>query len=275
MNWRAIRAIIRKDLKVVVQSKSVLIPLIVVPLVLLVLLPGIGGVLLAQADDTLTEEMTDDLQPFYDNLPASIADEINSYESEAARVAAVAFKYFFAPFFLILPIMLANVIAADSFVGEKERKTLEALIYTPTSDRELYIAKLLSPWVAAIVLSVVGFVVYVLVVNLTTWPLFDGPLLPNLSWLLLLVWVSPAAAGFGLGAMVLVSSRVNTFQEAYQLGGMVVLPVVLLILGQAGGVLYFSPVVVFFLGLVLWLIDAGVFWYGSQTFERGELISRL
>ncbi len=275
MNWRAIRAIVRKDLKVVIQSKSVLIPLIVVPLVLLVLLPGIGGVLLAQADDTLTEEMTDDLQPFYDNLHASIEEELDGYESEAARVAAVSFKYFFAPFFLILPIMLANVIAADSFVGEKERKTLEALIYTPTSDRELYIAKLLSPWVAAVVLSVVGFIVYVLVVNFTTWPLFDGPLLPNLSWLLLLVWVSPAAAGFGLGAMVLVSSRVNTFQEAYQLGGMVVLPVVLLILGQAGGVLYFSPVVVFFLGLVLWLIDAGVFWYGSQTFERGELISRL
>ena len=40
MNWRAIRAIVRKDLKVVFQNKGVMIPIIVIPLVFLVVLPG-------------------------------------------------------------------------------------------------------------------------------------------------------------------------------------------------------------------------------------------
>jgi ABC-type transport system involved in cytochrome c biogenesis permease component len=39
MNWRAIFAIIRKDLKVVLQNKGVLLPIIIVPLVLFVALP--------------------------------------------------------------------------------------------------------------------------------------------------------------------------------------------------------------------------------------------
>lgn len=51
-------------------------------------------------------------------------------------------------------------------------------------------------------------------------------------------------AGLGLGTMALVSSKVRTFQEGYQLGGAVVLPILLLVVEQVTGVLYFSlPVV--------------------------------
>ena len=38
--------------------------------------------------------------------------------------------YLIAPLFLILPLVISCVIAAEAFVGEKERKTLEALLYT-------------------------------------------------------------------------------------------------------------------------------------------------
>lgn len=79
------------------------------------------------------------------------------------------------------------------------------------------------------------------------------------TWLLLILWVVPSVAGLDLGAMVLVSSRVSTFQEAYQLGGIV----------------YFSPLVVFIIGLIVWLPTVGLIWYGAQTFKRGELIARL
>jgi ABC-2 type transport system permease protein len=74
---------------------------------------------------------------------------------------------------------------------------------------------------------------------------------------------------------VVVSSKVRTFQEAYQLGGMVVIPIVLLVLGQAGGVIYFSVQLVLLIGLILWLIDLGLMWYGVKTFRRGELIAQL
>jgi ABC-2 type transport system permease protein len=67
----------------------------------------------------------------------------------------------------------------------------------------------------------------------------------------LAVWVSPAVAGLGLGTMVLVSSRAQGFQEAYQVGAAIVLPIVLLLAGQATGVMYFSVGLVLLLGLIL------------------------
>jgi uncharacterized membrane protein len=75
--------------------------------------------------------------------------------------------------------------------------------------------------------------------------------------------------------MVLVSSRVSTFQEAYQLGSMVVIPLVLLLFGQLGGIVYFSPLVVMAIGALLWACTLALVWVGARTFKRGELIARL
>ena len=43
MNWRAMFAIVRKDLKIVVQNKGVLIPIIAVPLIIFGALPWISA----------------------------------------------------------------------------------------------------------------------------------------------------------------------------------------------------------------------------------------
>ena len=277
MNRRAMGAIIRKDLLVVLQSKAVLIPLIIVPLVILVLLPGVGGALLASADpesDAITE-FQDETGLFYDNLPDSLNERLDEYDNEVQRVIYVVFNLSFPAMYLLLPTMAANVIAADSFAGEKERKTLEALLYTPTTDRELYLAKLLGPWIAGVVVGLLGYVLFALVVTLATWSVMGEVFVVDATWLLLVVWVAPAAAGMGLGAMVLVSSRVSTFQEAYQLGSMVVVPLLLLLFGQLGGVVYFQPAVVIGVGALLWAITLALVWYGARTFERGALIARL
>ncbi len=158
--------------------------------------------------------------------------------------------------FLIVPMMVASVIAADSFAGEKERKTLEALLYTPTTDFELVAAKLVAAWVPAIIVAWVGFVLYGIVANGAAWGTMGQIFFPNTMWVVLALWVAPGVAGLGLSATVLVSVRANSFQDAYQLGAMVVLPIVALMISQATGVLYLSLDFVFLLGLVCWIIDA-------------------
>lgn len=277
MNWRAIRTIMWRDLKVVVRSKAVLLPLIIVPLIFLVIIPGAGGIALASSvnNEAAIADIHQEFDTFLQNLPESIQHEIDQFDTELQGITYLVFVYFLAPFFLILPTMVANVIAADSFVGEKERKTLEALLYTPTTERELYTAKLLAPWAAAVFVAVGGFIAYSIIVNIVSYPVMHRIYFPNLTWFFLALWVSPAAAGVGLGGIVLVSSRVKTFQEASQLGGVIVLPIVMLVLGQVAGVLYFNLSLVIVLGLVLWLIDLGIFWYGANSFSRSELISRV
>lgn len=277
MNYRAMRTIVRKDLKVVLQSKAVLIPLTIVPFLILVVLPGIGGIALANtnADSEAIADFRREAPMFFENLPDGISERIEDYDDEVQRITYISFNLFFPPMYLLLPVMVANVIAADSFAGEKERKTLEALIYVPVTDRELYLAKLLGPWLAGVAVGLAGYVVFALIVTLTTISFMNEIFVVDLTWLLFIFWVTPAASGMGLGAMVLVSSRVSTFQEAYQLGGMVVIPVILLLMGQMGGIVYFSPLVIVAVGAVLWLITTILVWYGAKTFERGALISRL
>lgn len=272
MNWRAVFAIVRKDLKVVFQNKGVLIPIILVPLVLFGVLPWLS--MFAPNLVSIGGTDLDELVAMIDRMPAGLQTELASYSMEQ-QVIVFFLVYILAPMFLIIPLMVASVIAADSFAGERERRTLETLLYTPTTDRELFIGKLLSSWLPANVVTLIGFVLYAVMSNLAAWPTMGKIFFPNLMWVVMVIWVVPAAAGLGLGTMILVSVRAQGFQDAYQTGGFVVLPILLLVFGQISGVMYFSVWMVFLVGLVLWGIDLALIWFGSKTFKRGNLIAQI
>lgn len=276
MNWRAIRAIAYKDLLVVSRSRNTMLTFILLPVIFLVLVPG-GAILLASNPNTVNDftSQSEDMELFFTNMPDSIKSEIEAYTTDNQRAIVIVALYFFAPLFLILPLMLSSMIAADSLAGEKDRKTLEALIYTPTTDAEIYTAKLLSSWVPALLVTLIGFVVYGVVVNVMAWPVMGRIFFPNLTWIVLVLWLAPAAAGLGLSASVLVSSRVSTAQEAYQIGGLTVLPVVALVIGQLAGVVYLSVGFILIVGLIVWLVDLALLWFGARIFRRGELLTRL
>lgn len=272
MNWRAMFAIVRKDLKVVLQNKGVIVPIIAVPLILFGALPWLAA--LAPSAINIAGSDMNDLESMINSMPAGLQNELAGYTTEQSTIVFFL-VYMLAPLFLVIPLMVASTIAADSMAGERERRTLEALLYSPTTDRELFLAKLLSSWLAAIVVTLTGFVLYSVMANAAAWPSMGRIFFPNWMWIVLTFWVAPAAAGLGLATMVLVSGRAQGFQDAYQTGSAVVLPVLLLLFGQISGVMYFSIWVVLLIGLVLWIVDAALIWFGSQSFRRGRLIARL
>lgn len=274
MNWPAIFAIVWKDLLVLTRTRAVMIPLIVVPFIFTFLFPAffaslpqltqIAGLPLPDND---INELLRRFSPAFQQTLAHYTDD--------QRIVVLMVVYYFAPMYLLLPIMVASVVAADSLAGEKERKTMEALLYTPTSDRDLLTAKLLAAWLPALGVAWGGFILYSVIVNVVAWPTFGYIFFPTTIWWLLALWVAPAVAGMGLGFTVLISARVNTFQEAYQLGGLVVLPIVAIIIGQGTGALYLGPAFVFLLGLVTWLINLVLLWAGVRLLRRSALIARL
>lgn len=273
MKWRSIFAITRKDLKVASNSKAVLYPLILIPAILMIFIPALLGIIL-QNEESL-DDLTSEMSSFFENLPDGIGSELDAYESDNQRIFYLIIVYQLAPLFLILPVLVSNVLAADSFAGEKERKTLEALIYSPVTDSEIYIGKMLVAWIPAIIIGGVGATLYCITANIIGWSIIGQIFMPNLMWIVMIVWVAPAAAGLGLATMVLVSSRVRSFQEANQLGGLVVIPIVLLVVGQSAGAMYFSVEMVILIGLILWVVDVVLLWYGAKSFNRSELIAQL
>ncbi len=272
MNTRATQAIIRKDLKVAMQNKGVILPIIILPMILFVVLPWIMAYA-SSAAGTAGASMGN-LDEILKRMPAGLLNELSRYTLEQQMIV-FSLVYMLAPMFLIMPLMVSSVFAADSFAGEKERKTLEALLYTPTTDRELFTAKLLGAWLTAVGTALLSFLVYAIMVNAAGWHSLGHIFFPNWMWIALVLWVTPAVAGLGLVVMVFVSVRAQGFQDAYQIGGMVVLPVLLLMVGQLSGVMYFSVGVVLAVGLVIWILDLVLLRLASKGFRRGELMARL
>jgi ABC-2 type transport system permease protein len=270
MSWRGIRAITRKDMLIMRRSRPMFYPLIAISILMLVVLPL--TIALVAANTGAPDGVMQQWDTFSQRLPGETALAIDPGLTQAQRMILLGNVYLLAPFYLLIPLLVAMVIAADTFAGEKERRTLEALLYTPMSDRELLLGKLLAAWIPAVAVSVAAFIFYGIIVNLAAWPVMHEIFFPTWMWVFLVFWVGPGVAGFGLGAMVLVSSRVDTLQEATQLGGGVVLPFVLIIAGQVTGILYLSTALVVTLGAIIWIINTFLFTLTIRRFRREQLL---
>ena len=270
MNARAMLAIVRKDLKVVIQNKNVVMPIIIIVVVFFIVIPWLVG-LAPTIIHGLGGQMTS-LEGILAKMPAGMLQELSGY-AVSQKVIVFILEYMLLPFFLIIPLMAASLVAADSFAGEKERKTLEALLYTPTTDRELFVAKLLSGWLASIAIALGGFLIYSINVNAAAWSQMHRIFFPNALWIVLVIWVVPALSGLGVSLMVVASARAQGFQDANQMAGLVVLPIVALFYAQLAGAIFLNISILLLMGLVIWFLAGLLIWLGSRSFRRNRLLA--
>jgi ABC-2 type transport system permease protein len=266
LDWNAIRAVMRKDLTAVRRAKAVVIPMLAVPTLLLVIMPfaiGLGA-----------RSQSADLSSLLSSMPAGLAEPILALPPEEQLIVLVN-GYLLAPLFLIVPLMVSAVLAADAFAGEKERRTMETLLHLPIENRDLFVAKLLSAFVPAVLVSWVGFVLFSIVANGVAWDVMGRIFVPTRLWLVMILWVAPAVAAFGLGVMVRVSVRARSTQEANQLGGAVVLPLIFLAVAQSTGLLLLDLPVAIAIGGVIWLLALVLIVRGARRFTRDDLASRI
>jgi len=272
MNGRIIRAIARKDWQEVRQNKMAWMPMLIVPVIICVLIPLlviVGPTALNMPVEELTRGQ--DMDELLASLPPVVQEQIGGMNDHQALIFFLL-AFTFAPMFLILPIMTASIIGSDSFVGEKERKTMESLLYTPATDRDLFLGKMVAAVIPAVGVSWATFAVYALILNGLGGPVMGRVWFPTPTWWPLILWVTPAVAVMGMLGAVLISARVSTFMEAYQATGLLVLPVILLLVAQVGGVVYLDVGTTLLVGLVIWLVDAALLWGSLRLFNRAMLV---
>lgn len=267
VDWHAVRAVIIKDLTAIKRSKAVVLPMLLLPAVMLLGLPIAIGIIAANSAPVHVDQ-------FLSGVPAHLADPILNLPLREQSIVLVL-GYLIAPLFLIVPLMVSAVLAADAFAGEKERRTLETLLHLPISDRDLYLSKLLSAFIPAVAISWIGFACYVVVGNASAWPVMHRIFLPTKLWMVIIFWLAPAVAAFGLGVMVRVSARARTSQEANQLGGTVILPLVILVVGQTSTLLLAQLWVTVVVGAFIWAIALWLNVRGARRFTRDRLAARL
>lgn len=258
-----------KDIQAVTASKMVLLPIVIVPLLLCVLVPAAILLLALRFDTVLITgvQFVEKLIPLYP-LPKNLPGFTD-------QILFIFLNYTFLPFFMLVPIMASSVIASDSIVGEKERKTLETLLYTPVTNREFLIAKLLGAFVPAVVVSWAGFAGYFVVLNLIYYIARGMLILRSWIWLPAMLLLSPSVSLLGLSVTLIVSLKARTYMEAQQTAGIVVLPIIVLIVVQIAGLLTFKPLYVVVFSVVLLLTSYLIVVRVAPRFTREGIINTL
>ena len=192
-------------------------------------------------------------------------DFLNQYSANLILDRLVPFSIMIIGFF---PITVSLVVALESFVGEKERGTIEPLLTAPFDDWQLYFGKLLVGAVTPLIASYTSIGLYLLLImrqNLS---------MPSPSVMVQLFLLTTAHAVLMVSAAIVISVQSTSVKAANLLASFIVIPVAILMQGEA---------VMLFWGneKVLWLGVAGVviislllIRVGIAHFEREYLLGR-
>lgn len=243
MKTAAMTAIIRKDLRGVAASRQLLVSLLVVPFVFTVVLPSVFVILIHLSPDD------PDIQALLTMLPPSAQGET----LELTGVGMIL-NFILPVFFLILPIMTATIMSASAFVGEKEKRTLETLLYCPLPVRRIFQAKVMAAFLLSVAVTLLSFCVMLAVLETETFLLMGRFVTPGVNWLPVLLLLAPALSLVAVTLIVRGSAKARSVMESQQSAVFLVLPLVLLVAGQFTGALLLSPWVLLVLGAVCALL---------------------
>lgn len=184
------------------------------------------------------------------------------------------------PFLLMIvgffPISISLVIALETFVGEKERLSLEPLLSTPLSNTELYIGKTLSAMIPPLIASFGGMTVYLLTLLGGQLQWRPEPMLIIQIFMLTIVQALVMVTG-----AVVVSSQTTSTRAANLLASFIIIPMSLIINGESF-IMFIAPDAESSSGIgALWAIIVGMFIVvalllriGNSIFNREELLGR-
>lgn len=250
-------AIIKKDIRGVTSNRRLFVPLLVVPLVLTIIVPSIF-ILVTH----YVPEETEDFQKLLDQMQIG---QLNG--SLEMAVIHLVLNYILPIFFLLIPIMSASIMSASAFVGEKEKRTLETLLYCPLSLKQIFQAKVLASFLLSMFVSITSFIVMFIVLETEIFFVMNSVILPGVKWLLILVLVSPAISLIAITLMVRVSAKAQSVEDAQQSAVFLILPILFLIIGQFTGILLINAWILLGIGILCLGIACALFRQSLRNFK--------
>ena len=266
---RRVMVLIRKEWRQALRDTSALVPVVLFPLLFSIILPGAAVGLIAHSASS--ETRIHGLEPFLD-LVASVSGD--GMGPQQLLVTAVV-TYVFAPLILIIPVIVATAGATAAFVGERERGTLEGLLYGPITVRELFLAKTLASVIPAVLLTWASFLGFSVVANAAAWPVMRGIVFPDVTWTLAVLVLVPLIAFLVISVIVGVSNRAKSVQSAQGIAVFFILPLVGMIVSQIAGALLFDWRVVALLGGVLAVLCVIAYLLVARAVEHDEIVLKI
>src|SRR5207302_4313730 len=104
--------------------------------------------------------------------------------------------------------------------------------------------------------------------------LYPRILIGDPDWLFSLLVVTPLVALFTAGVAALISTRVSGYRVAYQLNGLIALPVVLLLIPATALTFLVTGAAFGYAAIFFGLLDLGIVVWANRLFDREHLLSR-
>ncbi|HEX6349591.1 MAG TPA: stage II sporulation protein M [Candidatus Dormibacteraeota bacterium] len=170
-------------------------------------------------------------------------------------------------FVVFLPASFSLVLALESFVGERERSTLEVLLSTPLREAEIYVGKVASVLVISLTLCYGALTVYCLAV------------FPGLGYFPLAILVSLAlsticqVAAMVAGA-VIVSANARTMRAANVMASFIILPMSVVLQAEAALILLGRGELLWAFAATMTVGAAVLLRMGLAGFNREQLLAR-
>lgn len=192
-------------------------------------------------------------------------DFLERYRPGLVSSQLVPFATMIVGFF---PTSFSLVIALESFVGERERNTLESLLSTPIPDHALYLGKLL----AALALPLAGSLAAIVLFALNLPGITGFTVAPDLLLQIACLAVT-LTVGMVAGAVV-VSSNTTSVRAANLLASFIVLPAMLVLTLQSLVVAWDARPVLWLIALAQAVADVALIRIGIRLFNRENLLAR-
>ena len=261
MNTRQL-ALIKKDIRSITSNKQVLMVMLMVPLALTIVLPSVLVLVTVMAPDSASD--------FQKML--SMVSFLSEEPDQQQMILGLMLNKIMPAFFLLIPMMASSVMAASSFVGEKEKHTLETLLYSPLSLKQLFQSKILAGFSVGMMVSYISFAAMMLVLEIEMLFLTGSGMMPDISWLIMLLFIAPAISLVAIAVTVRGSAKAQTMEEAQQRAVFLIFPILALVIGQFTGVILVNSGLLLGLGIVLAVLDVLLMRGASRRFTYEKLL---
>lgn len=206
------------------------------------------------------------LLPYFMNY---LADRLISFASQYGQEVKTGQLY---PFLLMVvgffPITVALVLALESFVGEKERRSLEPLLNSPLSDAQIYIGKLIAALIPPLIASYSAMLLYLVFLSRQSgW-------LPSTTLIIQVCLLALVNCLVMISAAIVVSSQTTSMRSANLLAVFIILPMALLLQGQSAVIVWSNEHILWLTVVGLVIIAILLIRTGLAHFNREELIGQ-
>jgi len=206
------------------------------------------------------------LFPFIaDDATRQAVNFMNRFGGELILDRLVPFVVLVIGFF---PLSFTLVVALESFVGEKERGTIEPLLSSPLEDRHMYLGKLLVGITTPLVFSFASIVIYLMLISRRDVEF------PSVYMLTLVFLLTFAHAVLMVSSAIVISVQATTVRAANLLASFVVVPVAFLLQGETVLIFWGNEDVLWYAIIGVTLLAGLLIRLGLSHFRREYLLGR-